>query len=81
MEHYIRLISLRSIRLILSLMVSRLYITSFLPKHSRFTPTREILHKLIDILFIAVAAFIAGADDWEVVVAFAQRREREAYSG
>jgi predicted transposase YbfD/YdcC len=35
----------------------------------------KTLHKLIDILFIAVAGFIAGADDWEIVVAFANRRE------
>lgn len=35
----------------------------------------KVLHNLIDVLFIAVAAFIAGADDWEIVVAFAQKRE------
>lgn len=35
----------------------------------------KVLHKLIDILFIAVAAFVAGADDWEIVVAFAEKRE------
>lgn len=35
----------------------------------------KVLHKLIDVLFIAVAAFIAGADDWEIVILFAQQRE------
>lgn len=35
----------------------------------------KILHKLIDVLFIAVAAFVAGSDDWEMVVMFAERRE------
>jgi len=35
----------------------------------------KVLHNLIDILFIAVAAFIAGADDWEIVMEFAKRRE------
>lgn len=34
----------------------------------------KVLHKLIDVLFIAVAAFIAGADDWEIVILFAQER-------
>jgi hypothetical protein len=36
----------------------------------------KVLHKLIDILFIAVAAFIAGADDWEIVILFAQQHEK-----
>ncbi len=36
----------------------------------------KVLHKLIDVLFIAVAAFIAGADDWEIVILFAQQREQ-----
>lgn len=35
----------------------------------------KVMHKLIDILFIAVAGFIAGADDWEVVILFAKERE------
>jgi len=34
----------------------------------------KVLHKLIDILFIAVAGFLAGADDWEFVVFFANKR-------
>lgn len=34
----------------------------------------KILHKLMDVLFIAVAAFIAGADDWEFVIMFAENR-------
>lgn len=34
----------------------------------------KVLHKLIDVLFIAVAAFIAGADDWELVIMFAESR-------
>lgn len=34
----------------------------------------KVLHKLIDILFIAVAAFIAGANDWELVIMFAEER-------
>jgi len=35
----------------------------------------KVLHKLIDVLFIAVAAFIAGADDWEIVILFAEERK------
>lgn len=35
----------------------------------------KVLHKLVDILFIAVAAFIAGADDWEIVILFAEDRK------
>lgn len=35
----------------------------------------KVLHKLIDVLFIAVAAFIAGADDWEIVIMFAEERK------
>ncbi len=52
--------------------------TSF---HSYFSITRDmrqqgkVLHKFIDILFIAVAAFIAGADDWENVILFAEERK------
>lgn len=34
----------------------------------------KVIHKLIDVLFIAVAAFIAGSDDWEMVILFAQSR-------
>jgi predicted transposase YbfD/YdcC len=34
----------------------------------------KVLHKLMDILFIAVAGFIAGADDWEFVIMFAESR-------
>jgi predicted transposase YbfD/YdcC len=34
----------------------------------------KVLHKLLDILFIAVAGFIAGADDWELVIMFAESR-------
>lgn len=34
----------------------------------------KVLHKLIDILFIAVAGFIAGADDWDIVIMFAEAR-------
>lgn len=36
----------------------------------------KVLHKLIDVLFIAVAAFIAGADDWEIVILFAEERKQ-----
>ncbi len=35
----------------------------------------KVLHNLIEILFIAVAAFVAGADDFDDVVIFAQERE------
>lgn len=51
--------------------------TSF---HSYFSMIQDlrqqgkVLHKLIDILFIAVAGFIAGADDWEIVIMFAEKR-------
>lgn len=34
----------------------------------------KVLHKLIDILFIAVAGFLAGADDWDIVIMFAEER-------
>ncbi len=51
--------------------------TSF---HSYFSIIKDmrqqgkVLHKLMDILFIAVAGFIAGADDWEFVIMFAESR-------
>lgn len=32
----------------------------------------KVLHNLMDVMFIAVAAFIAGADDWEIVILFAE---------
>jgi predicted transposase YbfD/YdcC len=35
----------------------------------------KVLHNLIEILFIAVAAFVAGADDFDEVVIFGQERE------
>lgn len=35
----------------------------------------KVRHKLIDILFIAVAATIANASDWEEVEIFAMKRE------
>ena len=34
----------------------------------------KVVHKLMDILFIAVAGFIAGADDWDLVIMFAESR-------
>jgi predicted transposase YbfD/YdcC len=34
----------------------------------------KVLHKLIDVLFIAVAGFIAGANDWDLVIMFAEHR-------
>jgi len=52
--------------------------TSFHSYFSVIYDTRQqgkILHKLIDILFIAVAAFIAGVDDWEIVIMFAEERK------
>jgi len=33
----------------------------------------KVLHNLMDVMFIAVAAFIAGADDWEIVILFAEQ--------
>ena len=33
----------------------------------------KVLHNLMDVMFIAVAAFIAGADDWEIVILFAKQ--------
>ena len=33
------------------------------------------LHNLIDIISIAICAVIAGANDWQLVVTFAQHRE------
>jgi predicted transposase YbfD/YdcC len=41
-----------------------------------FRQQGKVLHKLFDILFIAVAAGIAGADDWNIVVTFANKREK-----
>jgi predicted transposase YbfD/YdcC len=35
----------------------------------------KVMHKLIDILFIAVAGTIANASDWEEIEIFAQKRE------
>ena len=32
----------------------------------------KVLHNLMDVMFITVAAFIAGADDWEIVILFAE---------
>ena len=52
--------------------------SSFISYFSMIQDLRQqgkVLHNLIDILFIAVAAFVAGADDWEIVVAFAEKRE------
>jgi len=52
--------------------------SSFISYFSMIRDLRQqgkVLHNLIDILFIAVAAFIAGADDWEIVMEFAKRRE------
>jgi predicted transposase YbfD/YdcC len=52
--------------------------SSFISYFSMIQDLRQqgkVLHKLIDVLFIAVAAFIAGADDWEIVILFAQQRE------
>ena len=46
--------------------------SSFISYFSMLKDLRQqgkILHRLVDILFIAVAAFIAGADDWEIVIA------------
>lgn len=40
-----------------------------------FRQEGKVLHNLIDILFIAVASVIAGADDWNIVVTFANSRE------
>lgn len=35
----------------------------------------KVIHKLIDILFIAVAAFIAGSDDWDMVIIYAEQHK------
>ena len=51
--------------------------TSFYSYFSVLNDMRQqgkILHKLMDVLFIAVAGFIAGADDWELVIMFAENR-------
>jgi predicted transposase YbfD/YdcC len=40
-----------------------------------FRQEGKILHNLIDILFISIAASVAGADEWETVMLFAQERE------
>lgn len=48
-------------------------------RHFRAVPDPRVVgrceHKLFDILFIAVAAFIARCDDWEMVALWARERE------
>ncbi len=52
--------------------------SSFISYFSMIKDLRQegkVLHNLIDILFIAVTAYVAGADDWEIAHAFALKRE------
>jgi len=51
--------------------------SSFLAHFSLLEDKRQqakVRHKLIDVVFIAVAAFIAGCDDWDVVLFWANER-------